>query len=199
MNKQQFLQELAEKIDCLSQEDIKHWVDYYSEMIDDMVEDGMTEEQAVYSLGSVYDVATQAMMDTPMRTIVKTRIDKKYRLSGFALLLIILGAVVWVPLLFTAVVTVGSLFIAFWAVIIALIAAAVAVGIAGVCLIVSAVFSAPGFAAALGLVGAGLVLLGLSALASLGFKSLFKGSVRLCKALWGRIKLMVAGRKENKA
>jgi uncharacterized membrane protein len=47
MNKSQFLKQLAAKLEGLRQHEIDSTIFYYSEMIDDRVEDGMSEEEAV--------------------------------------------------------------------------------------------------------------------------------------------------------
>ena len=43
MTKQEFLRELWNRLTELPQEDVEKSLDYYSEMIDDRVEDGLTE------------------------------------------------------------------------------------------------------------------------------------------------------------
>ena len=56
MTKNDFLNELRKGLRGLSKEDIEERVNFYSEMIDDMVEDGKTEEEAIGEIGSVDDV-----------------------------------------------------------------------------------------------------------------------------------------------
>ena len=51
MNKTEFVNQLSAGLMGLSQEDIKRSVDFYTEMIDDRIEDGMPEEEAVAALG----------------------------------------------------------------------------------------------------------------------------------------------------
>lgn len=53
MNKEVFLSELETKMRGLDEIDVKGALDYYREMIEDRMEDGMSEEEAVASLGSV--------------------------------------------------------------------------------------------------------------------------------------------------
>ena len=47
MNKAQFLCELEKLLYGLPQEDIKQSLDYYSEIIDDRIEDGLSEYDAI--------------------------------------------------------------------------------------------------------------------------------------------------------
>ena len=50
MNKSEFLNSLEEKLKELPKDEIRKTIDYYDEMIDDRIEDGMTEEEAVKSI-----------------------------------------------------------------------------------------------------------------------------------------------------
>lgn len=53
MNKAEFLKSLEEKMKGYDEIDITGVIDYYSEMIDDRIENGMTEEEAIEKLGNV--------------------------------------------------------------------------------------------------------------------------------------------------
>lgn len=63
MTKAQFLTKLRYGISSLSQNDIKRWTDYYSEMIDDRIEDGMSEEDSVLAMGNIDDIIAQILRD----------------------------------------------------------------------------------------------------------------------------------------
>ena len=56
MLKNEFLQLLSQKLSNLPTGEEEKTVDYYRELIEDMVEDGMTEENAVASLGNINDI-----------------------------------------------------------------------------------------------------------------------------------------------
>ena len=47
MSKTEFLTELKKALEGLPEEDIEKSLEYYSEMIDDRIEDGLSEEEAV--------------------------------------------------------------------------------------------------------------------------------------------------------
>ena len=70
MNKDQFLEELRKKLSGLPQEDIDERVAFYSEMIDDRMEEDITEEEAVASLGTVDSVVEQIMSEIPLTKLV---------------------------------------------------------------------------------------------------------------------------------
>ena len=48
MNKQEYLSAIRVRIPKMPTEDMERFIAYYSEMIDDRMEDGMTEEEVSY-------------------------------------------------------------------------------------------------------------------------------------------------------
>ena len=65
MNKDQFLQALRGKLWGLSAEDVAERIAFYSEAIDDRMEDGSTEEEAVAQLGTVDEIAGGILKERP--------------------------------------------------------------------------------------------------------------------------------------
>ena len=51
MNKQEYLESIRSRISAMPADDVNRFMDYYSEMIDDRVEDGLSEEEAVADMG----------------------------------------------------------------------------------------------------------------------------------------------------
>ena len=56
MSKQEFLDELRKGLSSLPQSDLEERLIFYSEMIDDRVEEGLTEEEAISEIGTVNEV-----------------------------------------------------------------------------------------------------------------------------------------------
>ena len=63
MKKNEFLSALRASLTGIPAEDAERALDYYSEMIDDCMEDGMSEDEAVEQLGSVEQAAASIMPD----------------------------------------------------------------------------------------------------------------------------------------
>ena len=59
MTKQEFLAKLEILLSGLTEEEISERIGFYSEMIDDRIEEGLSEEEAVSLIGSVEEVAAQ--------------------------------------------------------------------------------------------------------------------------------------------
>lgn len=116
MKKEQFLWELRKRLADLPYSDRKKSLDYYSEMIDDRIEDGLSEEAAVKRIGSPALIAEQILKDTPITTLARGRMRGSR--SALATTLIIIGSPIWIAL-FAAL---FSVFIAVFAVLISLVA-----------------------------------------------------------------------------
>ena len=74
MSKQEFLVQLRKGLSGLPQDDIEERLTFYSEMIDDRMEEGFSEEEAVSQIGSVDEIVSQIIADIPIMKIAKEKI-----------------------------------------------------------------------------------------------------------------------------
>lgn len=200
MNKQAFLEKLKSALAGLPQDEIEERLAFYREMIEDRMEDGLTEEEAVLAVGIVEEIASQIVADTPLTKIVKENIKPKRRLKTWETVLLILGSPVWFSLLVAAFAVFFALYICLWSGIISLWAGFVslaACGFAGV--IAGIIFTATGNGApGLTTIGAGIVCAGLSIFMFFGCKALTKGILVLTKAMTLGIKNRLIKKEEAK-
>ena len=77
MTKVDFLAALKNGLSCLPQEDIVERLNFYSEMIDDRIGDGLSEENAVKETGDVNEIITQIIADVPLSKLIKQKIKPK--------------------------------------------------------------------------------------------------------------------------
>lgn len=189
MNRYEFLYELKTKLSQLPESEIDKHLAYYEEMIDDRMEDGMTEEEAVASLEDVSVIAERILQDTPIVTLVKTKVKPKNGWTTAAVVAAIIGSPIWVSLLVALVAVVISVFIAFWAVVISIAAAMVAIILAGLALLIAPIFMiSAGLPVAMMCFAAGLGVVGIALLGFVGVKYLAKGIIFLCKAMFRGVK-----------
>ena len=120
MNKLDFILTLRGRLENLPQEDVEDRLRFYMEMIEDRMEGGLSEEDAVAELGTVEEISAQIIADIPLAKLVKERVKPKRRLRAGEILLLVLGFPVWLPLLISAAAVVLSLYISLWAVLIPL-------------------------------------------------------------------------------
>ncbi|MBQ8893779.1 MAG: DUF1700 domain-containing protein [Clostridia bacterium] len=200
MNKQQFLTELARRLQQLPPADIARSLDYYAEMIDDRIEDGLSEEEAVGALGPIEEIAGQILMDAPLTTLVKTKTTPARRLQGWEIALLALGFPVWFPLLLAAAVMFFSIYVVLWAVVISLYAADLGIATSAIGCIAAGVITALTGNPAAGLVlwGAGLICIGLSMLFFYLAALAAKGAVYCGKAVLRSVKRILIGKGDSK-
>ena len=183
MDKYDFLLALAERLEGLPEADKQASLDYYSEILDDLVEGGMTETDAVASLGSVDAIAEEILMDIPLPKLVKAKMKGKKPLSGLEITLLIVGFPIWLPILISVFAVIFAVYISLWAVVISLYATDLALAASAPASLLCAVllFIAGQPSAALLFLGAALVLAGLSILLFLGCNAAAKGMWKLCR------------------
>ena len=102
MTKQVFLDSLRSKLSGLPKEDVDERISFYEEAINDRMDEGKSEEEAVAEMGSVDDVIYEIAKDTPLVKLVKERIKPKRKLEAWEIVLIIIGFPVWFPFVLTA-------------------------------------------------------------------------------------------------
>ena len=165
MDKYDFLLALEARLEGLPEADRQASLDFYSEMLDDLVEGGMTETEAVASLGSPEAIAEEILLEMPLPKLVKAKM-KKRRLSGLEITLLAVGFPIWLPIGIALLAVVFAIYISLWAVVVSLYAANVAMAACAPTGILAAVvlFASGKPTAALLFLGAGLALAGLSIL-----------------------------------
>ena len=99
MNKEDFLRELRTALQGLPQEEIEARVSFYSEMIDDRIEEGLSEDEAVAQIGAVENIRAQIIAETPLGKLVREKVRPNRQLRIWEIVLLVLGAPVWIPLL----------------------------------------------------------------------------------------------------
>ena len=183
MTKQEFLCALQKKLSGLPMGELEERLGFYGEMIDDRMEEGLDEEQAVKEVGSVDDIASQIITDVPLSKIAKERIKPKRRFEAWKIVLLVLSAPIWLPLAFSVLSTVFSLYvllwtmvISFWSLFVSLLASAMGMMVVGV----SFVAVGKGLAGVV-MIGAALLCAGLSVFWFFGCKGATKGVIWLTK------------------
>lgn len=185
MTKGEFLCCLRDGLNGLPPQDVEERVAFYGEMIDDRMEDGLTEEEAVAEIGTVDEITAQIIADTPLLKLVKEKIKPNRTLKAWEIVLLVLGAPVWGSLLIAAFAVLLSICAALWSVIVAVWASFAAVVGAAFGGIVGGIGLALGgyTLTGLALIGAGLVCAGLSVFLCFASRAATKGTARLTKAI----------------
>ncbi len=163
MTKQEFLQDLRRALTGFPQEDVERSIEFYGEMLEDSIEEGKSEEEAVAALGPIEDIRKQILSEIPMGKLVGAKFKPKQALRGWEITLLVLGFPVWFPLLLAAVVVAFTVYALVWvgvAVFYIVDLALVASGVACVLALVPLCISGNVMTGVMGM-GVGLVAIGL--------------------------------------
>lgn len=142
MRKEAYLDLLRMKLMEADIPGMDQMVDFYAEMIDDRMEDGMMEEEAVASMENIDSIVSQARADRPITDLVTARMKESHEAAkkkGHGtrwMVLAIIGFPVWFPLLVAFFAVLLAVYVSLWAVVIALYAVEFALGIGAAALFV---------------------------------------------------------------
>lgn len=196
MNKQEFLTQLRKGLSGLPQEDIEERLTFYSEMIDDYIEEGLSESEAVSEIGSVNYVVTQILEDTPLTKLVKEKVKPNRVLRAWEIILLVLGSPIWLSLLIAAFSIILAAYIVIWSVAVTLWsigASFAACSLGGIISAVVFAFQGNGLTG-LAVLSAGVFCAGLSIFLFFGCKAATKGILLLTKKMALGIKTLFVGK-----
>ena len=191
MTKAEFLHQLQENLNALSEADRDERIQFFGELIDDKIEAGLGEEDAVREIGDPVDIANQitAEFNTPSPEPEQEAPKVRRKLKGWEITLISIGSPIWGSIAIAVAAVIFSLYASLWAVVVSLWAAdlAFALGsVAGTVAFFPLLFSG-NLNFSLLVLGSGLVSGALSMLMFYPCKYLTHLSIKLTKLFFGRI------------
>ncbi|MBQ3168371.1 MAG: DUF1700 domain-containing protein [Clostridia bacterium] len=202
MNKSKFLLRLKRALRGCSPSEIQNRLAFYSEMIDDRVEEGLLEKEAIQAIGDPVQIAEEIRME-----LGEKKKDRR-PLSTGAKILIALGSPIWLSLLIAAVAVglslvislaavVFSVFVCMFAALICVFAAVFALGVSALaCLIAGIACAFEGmFMQLLLWTGVSFVCAGLCIALALLCVPAGKGILRAIAAVWRLVSRTVFRRK----
>lgn len=154
MTKLEYLKKLKRALRQVKMEERNKSLAYFSEVIDDRMEDGISEEAAVAELESVDAAAERIIAEATTQGQIKPK------RSVWEIVLIVLGFPLWFPLLLSVAIVVFTMYGIVWILIGTLFLTSISLAIGGVASICGMFFSGS-IPAALACFSAGLVSAGL--------------------------------------
>ena len=194
MTKASFLGELRLRLASLADADIQEALEYYEEMIDDRIEAGMDEEEAVRTLGTPRAAADSIMLDMPLSKIIKSKYDRKKEWRRWEIILLVLGSPVWIPLIAAAFAVFLSVYVVLWAVVLSVWAVDLSVAAVALGFIVSA-FTGMTPASAFLYLGTALFSAGLSMVGFIACIKLSASGAKISLYIPRLIKSLLIGRR----
>jgi len=183
MTKKEFLAQLRSSLSALPGDEAEEQLNFYSEMIDDCMEEGFSEEEAVDRICASERFEGMDAKTSPKKKRDKEHRQAKKRLHAWEIVLLALGSPIWLSLLIAVFAVAVSLYVSLWAVAVSLWA------VFGALVGASAGVFAAGLGFALGahtvtgiaMIGAGIACAGLSVFAFFGCRAATLGTAWLTK------------------
>lgn len=193
MNKKEFFERLKGELSAFPEQEVNERLDFYEEIIDDRMEEGLSEEEAIEKVGTLESIKAQITEDIPLSIIVKGKVKPKKKLKTWEKVCLIVGSPIWVSVLLAAFAVILSLYIVLWALDITLCCIDAAFAASSAACVIGSIYYACSMssASALCVAGAGLIFGGISVLMFFGCKSAIKGTLKLAKRIVVRLKLLL--------
>ena len=117
MNTQEFIATLKSKLRTLPKQEVSERISFYLEIIDDGIEEGLSENEAIARIGNVEELATQILSERKKDANDSDGTEKR-KLTAFEWALIIVGSPIWLPIFITALALVACGYAIVWALLI---------------------------------------------------------------------------------
>lgn len=179
MQKREFLSALDKSLAQLTEQERKKQLDYYDELLDDMIEDGMEETAAVEKLGDPSAIAQTIYQELPLPVLVKSRVRPGGGWTALSIILLVLGSPIWVPLALSLATVVLTVYLVIWTIIVTLFVVVLSIAVAGLALLIGSIGCIGTLSAPLILMAfaGGVILMAISLAACIGALYAAKGLV----------------------
>ncbi len=128
MDKSEFLKRLDRGLSGLAREEKDEHIAFYSEMIDDRIEEGLSEEEAIAGIGSAESIAFQIIQE---HGGAPKEIKQSRKITAWEIVLLVLGSPIWISILIGILTVIFALYVVLWSAIASFWAVAVAfIGVA---------------------------------------------------------------------
>ena len=182
MTKTEYLKSLKRALRPVKNEERKKSLAYFSEVIDDRMEDGVSEEDAIAELESVEAAAERIIAEAQALGQLKPK------RGIWEIALIILGFPLWFPVLLTIAIVVLTIYGLVWVIIGSLFITSAALGLCGVagifCLFM---YLGTNPAAGFAVLGTGFVSAGLGVALFIPTLHLAKTYAKITPVIWNRL------------
>ncbi|MCR5585515.1 MAG: DUF1700 domain-containing protein [Lachnospiraceae bacterium] len=120
MSKEEFLSALKTELERQNLSNVDNMLQFYDELICDRIEEGMTEEEATASLGSIQEIVKEVAWDKPVTTLVKEKVQQSKAKAdndgkgAIWIIIAVLGFPVWLPLAIVIVTCFAVICLLYW-------------------------------------------------------------------------------------
>ena len=111
----EFLEKLQTKLRSLPEREVGERINFYCEMIDDRMEEGLSEADAIAAVGTVEEIAYQISQEIQLASPAKPK-KMKRKLRPWEMVVLILGSPLWLSLLIVGFAVMFSFYAVLWSI-----------------------------------------------------------------------------------
>lgn len=195
MNKNDFLKKLSVLIDDLPKVEKDRILTFYSETLEDHIEEGMTQEEAVASLEDVHEIAEKILMESHI--VQRDRMDSgKNQKKTTNRILLLIGSPLWVPILFTCYLLALTAYLLVWVTVVVMYVVVLCFAISAIaCLLISLFLFMPHWLSAILALGTGIFFVGLTIVTFYSVTLVSTAILQWSKNMWCKFRSNLKGRK----
>ena len=198
MTRLKFLELLRKRLNGIPKDDIDKTIEYYKEILSDKVDDGMSEEEAIRSLGDIDSIVDLTISEIPLNKLIKARLGLNEKLKTWKIILLASTFYIWIPLLIALFAVTIAVYASLWSGVIALGASSLASSATALITFVGIIDVFTGnIGSGIVLIGLGIGAAGVAILLGILTIKLSKIMIIVCKKLVIKIKGMFIKRGEE--
>lgn len=199
MLREEFIIKLKNKLSGIPNDDLEKTIEYYNEIINDKIEEGVSEEVAVNSLGMLDDIVNNILKEIPIKKIVIEKLQPKRKLKTWEIVLLSVTGIIWIPMLIIFFALILTLYISLWSGVITSGALTISTGLTSLTTIFGVIdIFAGNISSGLVLIGIGLFSLGIAILFGILTIEFSKVMINVCKKIVLKVKeLFIGGEKKD--
>ena len=199
MLREEFIIKLKNKLSGIPNDDLEKTIEYYNEIINDKIEEGVSEEEAVNSLGMLDDIVNNILKEIPIKKIVIEKLQPKRKLKTWEIVLLSVTGIIWIPMLIVVFALILTLYISLWSGVITSGALTISTGLTSLTTIFGVIdIFAGNISSGLVLIGIGLFSLGIAILFGILTIEFSKVMINICKKIVLKVKeLFIGGGKKD--
>ena len=177
MKKDEFMSKLDKALENITEQEKIEILAYYQEIIDDKIDSGLDEDDAVRSVGTVEEIISQVLVEETEKPQASKGYNKRL------LIVLIAGAPLWIPLILATLSVIVSVYVSAWAIVVSLCATELSLIVASPLSIISSfvIMFTDNLATGFLTLGASIFALGIVLIAFVPIVKLVKYSMNLTK------------------
>ena len=198
MTKNEFIEKLRLGLSGLPKNEVEERLNFYGEMIDDRIEEGLSEEESVSTVCSSDETISQIVSEAKEQRAANKKAGTKRKLKTWEIVLMCVGSPIWISLAAAVYAVIVAVYASLWAIVGSLWAVPVvliACFPASILALVTQCISG-NIMSGLAILGLGIFGAGVSIFATFGCQKATKGAVALSKIIFLWIRSWFVGKEE---